>query len=84
VVVCQRGGRWKRTDRGTGGRAPRGEDKKRRGRELCVLRPAHAFRERPRTQLVHLLLSAYSHPQECQIGRLLSSNRSIRGRVSRR
>lgn len=32
------------------------EGKKRRGRELCVLRSAHAFRERPRTQLVHLLL----------------------------
>ena len=43
------------------GRGTRREE--RRGRELCVLRPAHAFRD-PRLNL-STFFSAYSHPQEC-------------------
>lgn len=42
--------------RETGGRD------KRRGRELCVLRPAHAFRD-PGLNL-STFFSTYSHPQE--------------------
>lgn len=47
------------------GRVRAGEE--RRGRELCVLRPAHAFRD-PRLNL-STFFSAYSHPQECLMHR---------------
>lgn len=40
--------------------------KKRRGRELCVLRSAHAFRD-PGLNL-STFFSTYSHPQECRVG----------------
>lgn len=43
----------------------RGERKKRRGRELCVLRSAHAFRD-PGLNL-STFFSTYSHPQECLV-----------------
>lgn len=50
----------------------------RRGRELCVLRPAHAFRD-PGLNL-STFFSAYSHPQESLTHRatlLLDSSKSL-------